>query len=61
MFLKSNAELDYVRNRVGLQLEALKEAGYHPIPLPVTEIHTGRQSGLIEAFTAPPVMSLKRT
>ena len=107
MLLKSNAELDYVRDRVSPELEAvlaargfkvldwsdvgwvylftnkpvvypadakslhirvstgdaawakaLKQGGYNPVPLPLTEMHTGLQSGLIDGFTAPPVMAL---
>tara|TARA_Y100000310_G_scaffold345015_1_gene461183 strand:+ start:1417 stop:2295 length:879 start_codon:yes stop_codon:yes gene_type:complete len=38
--------------------KALKKGGYHPVPLPVTEMHTGLQSGLIDGFTTPPVMAL---
>lgn len=37
---------------------ALKDAGYRPVPLPATEIHTGLQSGLIDTFTMPPVAAL---
>lgn len=39
-------------------IKMLKDRGYHPIPLPMTEIHTGLQSGLIDAFTTPPAMAL---
>lgn len=39
-------------------VDALRDAGYHPVPLAVTEIHTGLQSGLINAFGAPPVAAL---
>ena len=38
--------------------EALKDAGYRPVPLPATEIHMGLQSGFIDAFNAPPVVAL---
>lgn len=38
--------------------EAWKDSGYHPVPLPVTEIHTGLASGLIDTFSATPVAAL---
>ena len=38
--------------------EALKSAGYRPVPLPVTEIHMGLKSGMLDAFNAPPVLAL---
>lgn len=38
--------------------EAWKDLGYHPVPLPVTEIHTGLASGLIDSFSATPVAAL---
>jgi TRAP-type C4-dicarboxylate transport system substrate-binding protein len=37
---------------------ALQRAGYRPVALPTTEILTGLQSGLIDAFDAPPVVAL---
>lgn len=37
---------------------ALKNLGYQPVPLPATEIHTGLQSGLIDAFTTTPIAAL---
>ena len=37
---------------------ALQGAGYHPVALPTTEILSGLQSGLIDAFDAPPVVAL---
>lgn len=107
MLLRSDAELDYVRDRVAPKLEArlaekgfkvlywsevgwvylyskkpvvspadlkplklwvwsgdavwaesLKDSGYHPVPLPATDIHMGLQSGLIDAFTTAPVAAL---
>jgi TRAP-type transport system periplasmic protein len=107
MMLRSYAELDYVRDRLAPQLEAIlaargfkvlywgdagwvhfftqqpvvrpedlqplklftwagdttyidawKDAGYHPIPLAATEIHTGLQSGLINAFATTPLAAL---
>ncbi len=39
-------------------VEAWKDAGYHPVPLAATEIHTGLQSGLINAFSTTPVAAL---
>ena len=33
-------------------------SGYQAVPLPVTEILTGLQSGLINAFVAPPISAL---
>lgn len=36
----------------------LRDHGYHPVPLPGTEIHTGLASGLIDGFSTPPVMAL---
>ena len=38
--------------------DALKDAGYRPVPLPVTEIHTALQSGLVDAFSTTPVAAL---
>lgn len=38
--------------------DALKGAGYRPVALPATEIMGGLQSGLIDAFNAPPVVAL---
>jgi TRAP-type C4-dicarboxylate transport system substrate-binding protein len=107
MMFRSNAELDYVRERLAPQLEALlaakgfkvlhwgeagwvqffaqqpvvrpedlkalklftwagdttyveawKDAGYHVIPLPATEIHSALQSGLINAFPTTPLAAL---
>ena len=37
---------------------ALQGAGYRPVALPTTEILSGLQSGLIDAFDAPPVVAL---
>ncbi len=39
-------------------VEAWKDAGYHPVPLAATEIHTGLQSGLINAFSTTPLAAL---
>ncbi len=39
-------------------VEAWKDAGYHPVPLAATEIHTGLQSGLINAFATTPIAAL---
>jgi len=39
-------------------LQALLGAGYKPVALPTTEILSGLQSGLIDAFNAPPVVAL---
>ncbi len=38
--------------------ETLKGAGYRPVVLPTTEILGGLQSGLVNAFNAPPVAAL---
>lgn len=38
--------------------DALKDGGYKPVPLPATEIHTGLNSGLIDAFATTPVAAL---
>lgn len=39
-------------------VEAWKDNGYNPVPLPATEIYTGLQSGLIEAFATTPLAAL---
>jgi TRAP-type C4-dicarboxylate transport system substrate-binding protein len=39
-------------------VDAWKDAGYHAVPIPVTEILTGLQSGLINAFVSPPISAL---
>jgi TRAP-type transport system periplasmic protein len=39
-------------------VEAWKDAGYQPVPLAATEIHTALQSGLIDAFATTPIASL---
>jgi TRAP-type C4-dicarboxylate transport system substrate-binding protein len=39
-------------------VEAWKDAGYHPVPLATTEIHTGLQAGLINAFATTPIAAL---
>jgi len=107
MMFRSDAELDYVRQRVGPRLEAILEAkgfklltwgdagwvhvfaqrpvvypddlkplklftwagdtatleawqkaGFRPVPLAATDIHTALQSGLINAFTTTPIAAL---
>ena len=107
MLIRSDAELDYMKGRLGAELEAiawaqgfkllawsdvgwvylfsstpiadpdaarrsrmwiapgdtswsqaLQGAGYKPVALPATEILTGLQSGLIDAFNTPPVVAL---
>lgn len=39
-------------------IDAWKDAGYNPVPIPVTEILTGLQTGLINAFAAAPISAL---
>jgi TRAP-type C4-dicarboxylate transport system substrate-binding protein len=39
-------------------IEAWKDAGFQPVPLSSTELHTALQSGLINAFGAPPLAAL---
>lgn len=39
-------------------IEAYKDAGYQPVPLPSTEIHSGLQSGLVNAFSTTPLAAL---
>jgi TRAP-type C4-dicarboxylate transport system substrate-binding protein len=39
-------------------IEAWKDAGFQPVPLSATELHTSLQSGLINAFGAPPLAAL---
>ncbi len=39
-------------------IEAWKDAGFHPVPLAATDMHTALQSGLINAFAAPPLAAL---
>ncbi len=107
MMFRSDAELDYVRQRLGPRLEAILEAkgfklltwgdagwvhvfaqrpvvypddlkplklftwagdtatleawqraGFRPVPLAATDIHTALQSGLINAFTTTPIAAL---
>lgn len=107
MLIRSDAELDYMKGRLGAELEeiawaqgfkllawsdvgwvylfstapiadpdaargsrmwiapgdtswsrALQGAGYKPVALPATEILSGLQSGLIDAFNTPPVVAL---
>lgn len=35
-----------------------RDAGFHPVPLPATEIHTALQSGLIQALPTTPIAAL---
>ncbi len=39
-------------------LEAWQRAGFRPVPLAATDIHTALQSGLIDAFTTTPIAAL---
>jgi len=39
-------------------VEAWKDGGYHPVELASTDILTGLQAGLINAFPAPPLLAL---
>jgi TRAP-type C4-dicarboxylate transport system substrate-binding protein len=39
-------------------IDAWKDAGYNPVPIPLTEILTGLQTGLINAFVAAPISAL---
>src|SRR5262249_52926322 len=39
-------------------VEAWKAAGFRPVPLPVTELPTSLQTGLVNAVAAPPIMAL---
>ncbi len=39
-------------------IEGWKAAGYHPVSLAATDMHTALQSGLIEAFATPPLAAL---
>jgi TRAP-type C4-dicarboxylate transport system substrate-binding protein len=39
-------------------VEAWKDAGYRPVPLAATDIHTALQSGLIDAVPTTPVVAL---
>ncbi len=39
-------------------IAAWRDAGYQPVPLPATEIHTALQSGLINAVPTTPVAAL---
>ncbi len=40
------------------QVELLKAARFNPVPLPSTELATGLQTGLVQAFGAPPGVAL---
>jgi len=39
-------------------LEAMKSMGYQPVPLAATDMYTGLQSGLINAFPTTPIAAL---
>jgi TRAP-type C4-dicarboxylate transport system substrate-binding protein len=39
-------------------VEAWKDAGYHPVELASTDVLTGLQAGLVNAFPAPPLLAL---
>lgn len=39
-------------------MEAWRDCGFRPVQLPATDIHTGLQSGLIDAVNAPPLAAL---
>ncbi len=39
-------------------LEIWKAAGFNPVPLPATELATGLQTGLVEAFAASPQVAV---
>jgi TRAP-type C4-dicarboxylate transport system substrate-binding protein len=39
-------------------IDAWKAAGYNPVPLPATEIHTALQTGLVNALITTPVAAL---
>jgi TRAP-type C4-dicarboxylate transport system substrate-binding protein len=40
------------------QVDMMKQAGYHPVPLETSEILTGLQTGLINAVSVPPIFAL---
>ena len=42
----------------GAYVDALKGAGFQPVPLLATDMHMALESGLINAFTAPPIAAL---
>ena len=107
MMFRSDAELDYVRERIGPKIEAILEAkgfklltwgdagwahffttkpvvtpddlrplrlfmwgstgpyldawkdeGYNPVPVPAPEIHTALTTGMIDAIVVPPIAAL---
>lgn len=39
-------------------VEALKDAGFQPVPLAATEMHTALKTGLVNAFAAPSIAAL---
>lgn len=39
-------------------VDAWRDAGYNPVPLAMTELHMGLQSGLVNAFNVPPIAAL---
>lgn len=41
-----------------IYIDAWKDAGYNPVPIPLGEMLTALQTGLINAFAAPPISAL---
>jgi TRAP-type C4-dicarboxylate transport system substrate-binding protein len=41
-----------------IYIDAWKDAGYNPVPIPLSEMLTALQTGLINAFAAPPISAL---
>jgi TRAP-type C4-dicarboxylate transport system substrate-binding protein len=39
-------------------LDAWKDAGYNPVPVPAPEIHTALTTGMIDAIVVPPIAAL---
>ena len=39
-------------------IDAWKDWGYHPVPVPAPEIHTALTTGMIEAIAVPPIAAL---
>ena len=39
-------------------LDAWKNAGYNPVPVPLPELHTALTTGMIQAILAPPIAAL---
>ncbi len=42
----------------GPYLDAWKNAGYNPVPVPAPEIHTALTTGMIDAIVVPPIAAL---